>query len=254
VQSMRITPSLVAVIVVVALALVFVLKFWGQGGILPPHEFAYGTALRNSDAIPERMDQFLSLEDLDANQVQIQIFVGNSSAKNLSPLIGYISSQRDHDFGALVAALKAVDQLSDQKEKAIRLVKTLLPYKEALKNDAQRDSIIIFVYYALKEPSQLSPEAKGKINSLVRQFDTAAQADKFDSGECPTNYLRGNINIYPLGLDNTSWHDTVGFDSPKDAPVLEIRFMGLKGIFRYLLDEMTAKTRAAFVHVDGESL
>ena len=43
-QSMKITPSLVAVIVVVALVLAVVLKFRGQGGILPPHEFAYGTA------------------------------------------------------------------------------------------------------------------------------------------------------------------------------------------------------------------
>lgn len=101
---MRITPSLVAVIVVAVLALVLVSKFWAQGGMLPPHEFAYGTALRNSDAIPERMDQFLSLEVLDANQVQIQTFVGDNSAKNLSPLIGYISSQRGHDFGALVLA------------------------------------------------------------------------------------------------------------------------------------------------------
>jgi hypothetical protein len=125
VQSMKITPSLVAVIVVVALVLVVVLKFWGQGGILPPHEFAYGTAMRNSDAIAERMDQFLSLEALDPKQVQIQTFVGNNSAKNLTPLISYISSQRGHDFGALVAALKEVDQLPDQKEKAIRLVKTL---------------------------------------------------------------------------------------------------------------------------------
>src|SRR5438128_4655531 len=72
VQSMKMTPSLVAVIVVVALVLVVVLKFWGQGGILPPHEFAYGTAMRNSDAIAERMDQFLSLEALDPKQVQIQ--------------------------------------------------------------------------------------------------------------------------------------------------------------------------------------
>ncbi len=251
---MKITPSLVAVIVVVALVLVVVLKFWGQGGILPPHEFAYGTALRNSDAIPERMDQFLSLEALDPKQVQIQTFVGNNSAKNLSPVISYISSQRGHDFGALVAALKEVDQLPDQKEKAIRLVKTLLPYKEALRNQAQQDSIIVFVYYALRQPSELSPEAKGKISSLVRQLDTTAQAAKFDSGTCPSNYLRGNINVYPLALDNTSWHDTVEFNSPKDAPVLEIRFMGLKGIFRYLLDEMTAKTGATFVHVDGESL
>lgn len=248
------TPSLVAVIAVVALVLIFVLKFWGQGGILPPHEFAYGTALRNSDTIPERMDRFLSLEALDPKQVQIQTFVRNNSAKNVSPLISYISSQRGHDFSALVATLKEVDQLPDQKEKAIRLVKALLPYKEALRNQAQQDSIIVFVYYALRQPSELSPEAKGKISSSVRQFDTVAQADKFDSGTCPSTYLRGNINVYPLALDNTSWHDTVGLNSPKDAPVLEIRFMGLKGIFRYLLDQMTEKTGAAFVHVDGESL
>jgi len=251
---MRITPSLVVVIGVAVLVLLLVFKFWAKGGILPPHEFAYGTVLRDSDAIPERMDQFLSLQALDASQVQIETFVGNNSAKNFSPLIRYISSQRGHDFGTLVAALKDVDQLPDQKEKAIRLVKTLLPYKGALKNEAQQDSIIVFVYYALKEPSELSPEAMGKISSLVRQFDTAAQADKFDSGECPSNYLRGNINIYPVAMDNTSWHDTVEFNSAKDKPVLEIRFMGLKGIFRYLLDEMTAKTGAAFVHLDGESL
>ena len=175
--------------------LVVVLKFWGQGGILRPHEFAYGTALRNSDEIAARMNQFLSLEALDPNQVQIQTYVGNNSAKNLSPLISYISSQRDHDSGALVAALKEVDQLPDQKQKAIWLVKTLLPYKEALRNQAQQDSIIVFVYYALKQPSELSPEAKGKISSLVRQLDTTAQADKFDSRTCPSNYLRGNINV-----------------------------------------------------------
>src|SRR6266481_862382 len=70
----------------------------------------FETALRNSDAIPERMAQFLSLEALDTNQVQIQTFVGNNSARNLSPLISYISSQRGHDFSALVAALKDVDQ------------------------------------------------------------------------------------------------------------------------------------------------
>ncbi|MGI0134543.1 MAG: hypothetical protein ACREBW_06270 [Candidatus Micrarchaeaceae archaeon] len=194
---MKITPSLVAVIVVVALVLVVVLKFRGQGGILPPHEFAYGTALRNSDAIAERMNQFLSLRALDPKQVQIQTYVGNNSAKNLRPLISYISSQRGHDFGALVAALKEVDQLPDQKEKAIRLVRTLLPYKEALRNQAQQDSIIVFVYYALRQPSELSPEARGKISSLVRQLDTTAQADKFDSGTCPSNWgLRAYSDIY----------------------------------------------------------
>jgi len=82
----------------------------------------------------------------------------------------------------------------------------------------------------------------------------AKQSATFDSGECPRNYLVGNINVYPLALENTSWHSTVEFASPKEAPILEIRFMGLKGVFRYLLDEMTGKTGDSFLHLDGESI
>jgi hypothetical protein len=251
---MKITPSLAAGILFAVLLLVLFLRVRAKGGILPPHEFAYGTALTDPEAIAERMNQFLSLEAMDSNEVKIQTFVGNSSAKNLTPLITYISSQTDHDFAPLVVALKSTDQLSDQKEKAIQLVKTLLPYKDALRNKSQQDSIIVFVYYGLKQPSKLSQATRAKVSNLVRQLDTTKQFAQFDSGECPNNYLVGNINIYPLGLENTSWHDTVEFASPKTSPILEIRFMGLKGVFRYMLDEMTAKTGASFIHLDGESI
>ena len=144
--------------------------------------------------------------------------------------------------------------MSNQKEKAVLLVKALLPYKDSLRNESEQDTIIVFVYYGLKKPSNLSQIARANVSNLVRQLDTAKQSADFDSGECPTNYLVGNINIYPLGLDNTFWHKTVEFKSPENAPVLEIRFMGLKGIFRYLLDEMTRKTGDSFMHLDGESL
>ena len=127
---MKITPSIVVAMVFAALLVFAVLKVWAKGGGLPPHEFAYGTALANSEAIPEQIDQFLSLEAVDPNEIQIQTFVGNRSEKNLNPLITYISSQKNIDFGPLVAALKNVDQLSNQKEKAIQLFKTLLPYKD----------------------------------------------------------------------------------------------------------------------------
>jgi len=150
--------------------------------------------------------------------------------------------------------LKEADELPNQKQKAIEFVDALLPYKDALRDDSHQDDIMVFVYYGLKQPSKLSPPARAKLGNLVKQLDTADQAAKFDSGECPTNYLVGNINIYPLALDNTSWHGRVEFPSSKDAPVLEIRFMGLKGVFRYLLDEMTARTGDTFVHLDGESI
>lgn len=150
--------------------------------------------------------------------------------------------------------MKNVDQLSNQKEKAIQLVKTLLPYKDSLRNESTEESIIVFVYYELKRPSELSEPGRGKVSSLIKQLDTAKQAADFDTDDCPRNYLVGNINVYPLDLENTSWHSTVEFDSPKNAPILETRFMGLRGIFRYLLDEMTEKTGDSFLRLDGESL
>jgi hypothetical protein len=251
---MKITPSVIAATFFAVLLLVLAFRVWVKGGILPPHEFAYGTALRNCDAIPEQMNQFLSSEVIDPDEIQIQTYVGNTSERNLAPLITYISSQKNRDLGPLVAALNKVDRLSNQKEKAIQLVKTLIPYKDLLRNESQQDSTIVFVYYGLKQPSSLSQEARLKIGTLVRQLDTAKQSAQFASGECPKNYLVGNINIYPLALENTSWHSTVEFASPKKAPVLEIRFMGLKGIFRYLLDEMTVKTGDSFLHLDGESI
>ncbi len=251
---MKISPSLIAAMLLAVLLLVVALRVRAKGGIFPPHEFAYGAALRNSAAIPGQMDEFLSLEAIDPDQIRIQTYVGNHSEKNLTPLIEYVASEKNPDFGPLTAALKKTDQLPNQKDKAIQLIKTLLPYKDQLRDESQQDAIIVFVYYGMKQPSNLSQAARAKASNLVRQLDTAQQSAKFDSGQCPENYLVGNINIYPLALDNTSWHSVAEFASPKDAPILEIRFMGLKGIFRYLLDEMTVRTGDSFLHLDGESI
>ena len=251
---MKATSSAIFGLFIAVLLLLIVLKVRAKGGVLPPHEFAFGTALKNVQAIPQRMDQFLSLEVMNANETKIQTYIGNSSGNGLKPLITYISSQKNNDFGPLIAELNKVDQLSDQKQKAIELVKSLLPYKDLLRDKSRQDALIVFVFYGMKQPSGLSQTDRANVSALVKQLDTAQQSAEFDSGECARNYLVGNINIYPLALENTSWHDTVEFASPKDAPVLEIRFMGLKGIFRYMLDEMTAKTGEPFVHLDGESL
>jgi hypothetical protein len=250
---MRISPLVGIGILVGIVLLIFIFKGRGQG-ILPPHEFAYGTALSDCRAIPERMDKFLSIADMDPDQIQIQTFVGNNSEKNLKPLIAYISTQNHKNLGTLVADLRKVDELPNQKEKAIQFVKALLPYKDALKDESHQDEIIVFVYYGLKQPSKLSPPTRARVSDLVKQLDSAKQAAVFSSGECPTNYLVGNINVYPLALENTSWHAIAKFASPKDAPVLEIRFMGLRGIFKYLLDEMSARTGDTFLHLDGESI
>jgi hypothetical protein len=248
-RAMEITLVGIGIILGVVL-LVFQFKIWSE----PPHDFRYVTALKDCEAIPEQMDQFLSLEEMDPEKIQIETVVGSHSEKNLKPLIAYISGQKNKDFETLVAALRAADELPNQKQKAIQFVEVLLPYKDALRDESHEGSLVVFVYYGLKQPSKLSPPTRAKLGNLVKQLDTAAQAAKFDSGECPTNYLVGKINIYPLALENTFWHQLVEFPSAKDAPIMEIRFMGLRGVFRYLLDEMTARTGDTFVHLDGDSL
>jgi hypothetical protein len=126
---MKITPSAITGILLAVLLLIFVLRVWVKGGILPPHEFAYGTALRDCKAIPERMDQFLSLDVIDPNETQIQTFVGNRSEKNLAPLITYISPRKDHDFGPMIAALKSADQRRIKKKRRFNSSKRLLNTK-----------------------------------------------------------------------------------------------------------------------------
>jgi len=248
------TKNIIAIGIFFVLILIFVLKSRVKGEDLPPHEFAYGTALTNAEAIPGQMDRFLSLGMLDPNEIQIETYNNLSSEKNLQPLIQYVSSQKNQDFGPLVTTLKTVDQLSNQKEKAIQLVKALLPYKDLLRNEPKQDELIVFVYYGLKQPAELPQAVKLRVGNLVKQLDTAKQSAEFDSGACPKSYLVGNLNIYPLGLENTFWHKTVDFGFRKDAPILEIRFMGLKGVFRYLLNEMTTRTGVSFLHLDGQSL
>jgi hypothetical protein len=244
-------PVVVAIVVIVA---VLLLKNKAKAGFLPPHEFAYGTALTDIAALPEKVNQFLSLEAIDPDKIQVETFVDLNSEKNLKPLIKYISTQKNAALAPLITSLTEIDKLSNQKEKAIRLIKALTPFKDLLKNESKQDSIIVFVYYGLKDPSNLSPGTKGRISDFVRQLDTKKQSDEFNNGKCPKNYLVGNVNIYPLALDNTMWHEHTDFGTSKKAPILEIRFMGLRGIFKYLLNDFETKTGGSFKHVDGEQI
>jgi hypothetical protein len=246
----------IAAMLFVAILFILLLKWKAKGGFsfLPPHEFVYGSTLKNSETISETIDQFLSLEVLDPNEIQIETYVGSNSGKNIKPLINYVTSQKNDALKPLINSLNEIEGISNQKEKAVRLVKALLPFKNLLRDESKQNYIIVFIYYGLKEPVNLSPMAKGQISSLIRQFDTAGEAEKFNNGICPRNYLVGNINIYPFALDNTSWHKNVDFGTSKEAPILEIRFMGLRGIFKYLLNVIETKTGISFKHLDGESI
>src|SRR5258708_28382438 len=164
---MKSIPLIITGIAFVVLLLVVVFRTRTNAGGLPPHEFAYGTALQNCQVIPKAIDQFLSLDIMDPAKVQIETYVGNQSEKNLTPLIKYLSSQKRHDSDALIATLKKIDQLPNQRQKAIQLVETLCSYKDSLRNESEEDQIIVFVYYGLKQPASVPAGARTKISNLV---------------------------------------------------------------------------------------
>ena len=243
-----------AVVLVVVILAVLLLKNKAKAGFLPPHEFAYGMALTDISALPEKVAKFLSLEAIDPNKIQIETFVDLNSEKNLKPLIKYVAAQKNVSLDPLIASLNEIDNLSNQEDKAISLIKASTPFKDLLKNESKQDSIIVFVNYGLKDPSNLSAGVKRRISDLVRQFDTKKQSEEFDNGKCPNNYLLGNVNIYPLALDNIMWHQHADFGPSNKAPLLEIRFMGLRGIFKYLLNDFETKAGGSFKHLDGDQI
>jgi hypothetical protein len=50
---MKITPSVIVGVSFAVLLLIVVLRVWVKGGMLPPHEFAYG-ATQDSQMVPEK--------------------------------------------------------------------------------------------------------------------------------------------------------------------------------------------------------
>lgn len=239
------------IIVIVVLIALFLYKTYKKDLSLPPHEFAYGIFLKSIEELTIMVDQFLSLEALDPGKIEIET-VGDRVDKTLNLLISHVTSKQNESLMPLISSLKDIDTLSNKKEKAIKLVKALIPYRDQLRDEENQDELIVFIKYGMKQPADLSLDVRGRIEGFVTMLDTPEQTESFKSERCPKSYLEGNINIYPLALENTFWHTVKNLGESKNKPILEIRFLGLKGIFKYLISEMKKETGKQFKHLDGE--
>ena len=72
IKSNLLIPAVVLIVVIIA---VLLLKNNAKAEFLPPHEFAYGMSLANISDLPEKVNQFLSLEAIDPDKVQKEIKV-----------------------------------------------------------------------------------------------------------------------------------------------------------------------------------
>jgi hypothetical protein len=180
----------------------------------------------------------------------------SGSGKDIKALAAYFRIKVGSRPGGagLVSNLERVNDVPDVQRKVEALLATLIDYKDLIRDESNQDKIIVFIYYRLRAPSSLSANAQNSISSMVRTLDTEKQARAFDSNQCPPNYLEGNVNVYPLAIENSGWYKSVDLPGDRTRPILEIRFMGLRGIFRYLLDSMEHNSHLSFAHLDGEEL
>jgi hypothetical protein len=224
-------------------------------GALPPHEFAYGSQLRSIAELPVQVDKILSLGYMDPKKTSIQVSTLGKSG-GLGELVSYCSRLREEkpEADALLTSLKEVEKEPGQIRVA-RLIDILIQYRDLLRDEAKQDEIIVFVKYGVGESLNLEPSIREAISERVRRFGTASQFEAFVGNHCPKRYLAGNINIYPRLIENTSWYKLLDReDSPETQPILEVRFMGLTGLFDYMLNDIQKNLGLTFFHLDGDVL
>jgi hypothetical protein len=233
---------------------------WSKLGnsLLPPHEFAYGAPLGSIQDLPHAVSQFLSLPALDPAKIRIEasILGGSGGSGDIASLAKYLNAKMGSRPGVanLVSELRRINSIPNPLEKTDALLEALIRDRDIIRDEPNQDRAIVFIFYDLKEPSLLDSGMKAEISIATHTLDSDSQARLFDSQKCPKNFLEGNINIYPLAMENVGWYKSLGLPGDQNRPILEIRFMGLRGIFRFLLDGMEHASGLPFMHLDGEKL
>jgi len=219
--------------------------------------------LSDISTLPDRVQEFLTLPILDHRKtwIEVSVFSGYKPADpggtDLEPLSRYlkVKSESLPSLAPVLTEVETARSIVPAAERAVALVRSLVHHRDALKDVNHQDDVIVFLHFSFRKLQELSSAQRETVIALVRQLDTQAQAEILDTKQVPSLFLEGNINIYPLALDNTFWHQHVQFAGAEPAsPIMEVRFMGLHGLGRFLFSEYEAKSHLAFVHLDGETL
>lgn len=200
------------------------------------------------------MEEFLSLDCIDPKSLRMEVSPAGDSG-DLGLLIRYLEKNLvDRDLTAVTERLRAIKKASP-KVQARDLVQALVDYKGVLHNEELVDDLVIFLRYNLKHPSTLDPAARDQLLQLVSTLDTRGRCHLFKSPACPRDFLEGTLNIWPLAIENTSWYDIADLpENAKQRPILKVRFSGLRGAFRFLLNEMERRSWLTFHFLQGDRL
>jgi len=223
----------------------------------PPHEFAYGAVLRNSSDLAARVRDFLSLPLLDASQTRIEVMSSSQGDIGLDGLRRTVESlsRTRPELTSLATDLGGVSKRADSVQQAVSLVSALIAFQDHLRNESRQDELIVFLHFAMKRPAEVEGQRRTALTALVSRWDTPQQSQIFQSPRAPSAYFEGNINIYPFAMDNAMWRRSTSFEPTEShGPILEIRFMGLRGLARYLFAEFEQRTSLRLVHLDGETI
>lgn len=225
-------------------------------GAIPPHECAYGIQLASAEELPERVRQILEMEFFDPQKFRMEVSImgGGSRTGTLKQYCAGLAKENSR-LESIVASLEQAEKMQPAQQAAIRIIDLLIEYRADLQNETKQDEIIVFIHYGLKDPAEIDPATREVLARLVERVDTPKQAQKFNSRRCPQRFLKGNINIYPRAIENTSWYHLANLEiADQTRPILELRFMGLGGVFIYILDEIEKRFGCKFFHLDGESI
>lgn len=153
---------------------------------------------------------------------------------------------------AFLTDLDRLEKVRNPRDRAVALARMLVEMRESFRDDERQDDVIAFIQFALRRPQQLSNPDRDEALAAVSELDGPEDAAELEAGASPDEAFAGNVNLYPLAIENTSWFEIAEELDGPPTPVLEIRFTGLRGLGRLLFRQFESATGLTLIHLDGD--
>jgi|GEM_PF-5951445 len=218
------------------------------------NEYVYGLILKSIDQLPEVVYYMLSGKLINQDSLSIELIyirkdgkIKNGRIKDLREIL----RSKGIDPISLDAFLKNIEKGSYLSPENCRdLIVKVIEKKENLKAHIGSEEIIISIKFHMKELNQIDSEIFQEMVALVKRVDGDELARSLLKKKIPKRRRVGWLNISLFDIEGGFWREKLSDEDVKGV-ILEVRFYGLGGILKYLLDETKMRYNISYIHLEG---
>lgn len=218
-------------------------------------EYVYGFLLKDIAQITEVVEYLLTLEAINEKAISTE-FVhiredGSFISGGIEGFRKVVKKRLGNNaiYMGFTKGLEGGKYVSPQDIQ--QFLVGVIENREILRRKAlPEEEIIISIQFEIKDLKQLGTNLFEEIGSLVKAIDSKKMARMFLKRRLSRKYRRGWINIYPFDIEGKFWQEKLSYPGEK-GPILEVRYYGSGGCFKYLLEEVRKRYGISYIHLEG---